>query len=411
MFLRLLRRIDHQALGLVSLVALLLGLLFSRALMSIGMMALVVNAVVNADIGRNARRFIRNPALVGLTAIFLLFLISGLYSENMVWLVNRLRMKLPFLVLPFSIAAIPRLDKTTYQRLLYLFFWLVVGFCLHSFVRYLLDFETITYQYREGKVMPTPVEHIRFSLMAAYCVAIGWYLFRQSFSIGWPGERYAVLAATLFLAIYLHVLAVRSGLVSLYLVFAYLLIDYVVRSRRYRLGIAVAALLVTGALLAMRYVPTIKNKVDYTLYSLHLFQQKQGLEVLSDSYRLATVEAGVAIGNAHKWTGVGIGDLRDATVRYLQEHYPTLAPAVYMPQSQYVLVYAALGIFGLLGFVIATLLPLFYRRSYADGPVAVFHLIALLSFVIEQTLETQLGTAFYLLFALMGIWYKQTEPA
>ena len=60
---RLFQRIDHQLPALLGIVLLLIGLLFSRALMSIGMIVLAVNAVVNRDVARNFHAFLRRPAL------------------------------------------------------------------------------------------------------------------------------------------------------------------------------------------------------------------------------------------------------------------------------------------------------------------------------------------------------------
>lgn len=399
----LLGKIDHQLLGVSSVLLILAGLLFSRAMMSIGMIALLVNALINLELGEHLRRFGRNRALLGLTGIFILYFLSGWNSENLDWWMDRLRIKLPFLILPFAVAAIPRFTKTIYYRILYVFFWLITLMCLYSLVLYLMDFENTTYLYREGKVMPTPVMHIRFSLMTAYCAAIGWYFFRNRFELWHPAERYWMLGATLFLVVYLHILAVRSGLLALYGVIFYFLVVEMIRRRRYLLGLVIAMLIAGGAFLAYRFVPTLKNKVDYTLYGIHLFQQKRNLYELSDSYRLGSIEAGLEIGQRHFWTGVGVGDVRSACDEYFLAHYPSLVGLQLMPHNQYIFVFAATGILGLLYFLFATLYPLVQNRAYHNELFVAFHIIVFLSFMVEHTIETQLGTAFYILFLLLGI--------
>ena len=124
---------------------------------------------------------------------------------------------------------------------------------------------------------------------------------------------------------------------------------------------------------------------------------------MSDSYRVANMEAGFALGNAHPWTGVGIGDIRDETETYLREHYPELAGPGYMPQSQYLLTYAATGIFGLLFFIFVTVYPLWYRQGWRQPLFVAFHLLAFSVFVFEQLLETQVGTAIYVVFLVLSI--------
>ncbi len=406
---KLLGGINHQWLGLLCVAGVLVGMLFSRVLMSIGMIGLLVNALINADLKSNFRRFIENKALLGLTGIFLLYLFSGLNSENFEFWVERLRIKLPFLILPFAILAIPRFPASVYYRLLYAFFWLIGGLCLFSLAQFLLDYEAITYGYRAGKVMPTAVMHIRFSLMTAYCVAIGWHLFQKGFYLWSPQERYWTLGASVFMAAYLHVLAVRSGLLALYGVLAFFLVREVVRRRKYALGLGIALLLAGTAYLSYRFIPTLKNKVNYTLYNLHLFERKQDLYQLSDSYRLGSIEAGVEVGNRHFWTGVGVGDVRTEVDQYFIARYPSLVGLDLMPHNQYVFVYMATGILGLLYFLWATSFPLYFRKAYRDPLFVAFHIILFLSFLVEHTIETQLGTALYLLFLLLGIRYGEEE--
>ena len=398
--------IHHQWLGLLSISAILVGMLLSDATMSIGMIALIGNAVLNWDVGALFRRFLRNKALLGLTGIFLIYLISGLWSENTVFFLRRLRLTLPFFILPFGILSIPRFDRSAYFSLLYGFFWIMAIMCLYSLSLYVRDYEQITELYKRGQVMPTPVMHIRFSLMVAYCVAIGWYLFTERFYWRFPWERYLLLGSSAFLVVYLHVLAVRSGLLALYGVLLFFLLHAMVKYKKYSIGLVAVIGLALGVWLAFRYVPTLKNKIGYTRYSINLFLKRENLEELSDSYRLGSILAGLELGRQHPLTGVGIGDIREECDVYFQQHLPALVGQGLMPHNQYLFILAATGFPGLLYFIWATFYPLFYRRSYRNLLIAAFYIIAISSFMVEHTLETQLGLAFYLVFVLMGIRFQ-----
>ncbi len=397
---------------LLACIVMLVGLIFSKVLLSMGMIGLVMNAVFDRRIGEHFRRFLGNAALLGLTLIFFIFLISGLNSTNTDWLVDRLRMKVPFLLLPFAVVAIPRFTRREYLGLLYFFLLLISGTCLSLMGWYFFHFGELTAAYRLGQVLPTPGMHIHFSLMTAFSVAIAWELIRQGFHWHYARlERGIQAGLLLFLTVFLHVLAVRSGLIVLYLILVYLLAHYVITGRRYLTGLAVVLLMAGGIALAYQYVPTLRNKVDYTLYNLHMIRSKTNLKELSDSYRVANIEAGIAIGNAHPWTGVGIGDIRDETEAYLREHYPELAGPGYMPQSQYVLTYAACGIFGLLFFALATAFPLWYRRNWHRPLFTAFHVLAFSAFAFEQLIETQVGTAIYIVFTVLSIRSFMEEEA
>jgi O-antigen ligase len=405
--LSLIRRIDHQLLGVFSVVVLLAGLLFSRALISIGMMGLLVNALVHHELGKNIQRFWKNKALVAVSSIFLLYLLSAPVSENTVWLVDRLRMKLPLLLLPFAIVAIPRMDRKVYFPILYGFFYLILVLCLLSLSQFFLNFEAVTKQYETGKIMWTPVQHIRFSLMVAYCVAIGWHLYLEKYRMKFRWESGLLLGATAFMVIFLHLLAVRSGLLALYGVIFYFFVRYMVQKKKYRLGALLFVGLMAMSYLAFQYIPTLKIKINYTLYSVNLFLRNDNIRELSDSRRLASIQGGLELGKTHMWTGVGVGDIRDDTNEYLRQNYPDLVNLELMPHNQYIWVFAATGLLGMLWFMAATTWPLFYHGAQKNSLIVAFHIIIFSSFLVEHTIETQLGTAFYIVFLLLGIRHQE----
>ncbi len=380
----------------------LFGMLFGRAVLSMGMILLAANAVFNLGVGRLWQRFRREPVLWALTGIFFLYLLSGLYSEQVDYWVDRSRMKLPFLLLPFAILSIPRMEERVGWPILLGFSALIAGCCGYSLVLFALDYEAILEGYKQGQVLPTPIQHIRFSLMVVYgcCVCLVYLLERPIAYPRWV--RWVALGGALFFMGYLHLLAVRSGLVALYGILGYFALHYLWQRRPsvpLMVGVVVAGMGLMYA--SYRFIPTIYNKVNYTFYSLD--QMRQGVDVgnLSDSHRLGTIWAGWQIGLEHPLIGVGVGDIQEVTDQYLRRRFPSLAGSGYLPHNQYVLVFAATGIIGLLYFSIATLLPLWYRNAYRYPLIVAFHIIVLSSFLVEHTLETQLGTAFYLLFVLL----------
>jgi O-antigen ligase len=307
------------------------------------------------------------------------------------WLMNRLLMKLPFLLMPFAIVAIPRFDKKVYYPILAVFFWLTTVICIYSIALYVLDYEVMTEAYKQGHVLFTPVMHIRFSLLVVYSIVIGYWLFGEKYHFKFLGERWLLLAATTFLLVYIHILAVRSGLVSLYAVFFYGIIYFIIKQKRYVLGTALFFIMIAGSFAAIRFVPTLWNKVNYMRWSLEQFARGERLADLSDSYRLATIEAGITLGNQNPILGVGFGDIKDETKAYLEQKYPTLLQQIYMPQSEYVLFYAATGIVGLLLFTWITLQPFFYQKAWQHLLIGGFHVIMIVSFIVEQTLGNAIG--------------------
>lgn len=395
--------LDHRYVGIFACVLILLGLVSYRALMSIGMITLGGRAVLSLHPKKNIENLLQNKALLALLGIFLLYVISGLWSENPNYWLDRVRMKLPFLALPFGFAALQNLKYKNYEHLLYAFFWMIAAICLGIMGFYLSDFQNLNQGYLEGEVLPTPVHHIRFSLMAVYAFALGLYFWEQSFFVWFRQEKIAVLILTLFLFVFLHILAVRSGLLALYLVLAYQFVRYIVRSKKYLIGVSIAALLLGFTIAAFYYIPTLHNKKGYTEHNWHSFKNKEELATLSDSKRLATIEAAIVEGLPHWLIGVGIGDVQDVTTVYLQEHYPTISNLGIIPHNQYLFVWLGVGTTGLLVFMLLFLYPLFYKRAYLNAHFVSLYLIVLSSFLVEHTIETQIGSAFFTLFVFIGI--------
>jgi len=105
---------------------LIVALLTSKFLLTIGMVALVALGLIRKDLKTVWQNFISNKTLLALTVVFFIVLISGLYSENVAYLSERLRIKLPFLLLPLALAGLPKFADRQYFSLLYLFVVLIV---------------------------------------------------------------------------------------------------------------------------------------------------------------------------------------------------------------------------------------------------------------------------------------------
>ncbi|MEZ4984141.1 MAG: O-antigen ligase family protein [Saprospiraceae bacterium] len=406
---QLTRRLFHQYFGILALLFLLAGMVVSKAMMSMGMIGLAINWIINPEVGRYVRAWWRHPVLASLSIFFLALFVTGLWSEDTAYWVNRMRMKLPFLLMPAALLSIPRFDKQVYYPLLVFFMALVAAICVYLTGWYVWHFQDTNQAYAEGRVLPTPVMHIRFSLMVAYAAAIGISLAIDDWQWKWKQERWVYASLAVFLVLFLHILAVRSGLVAVYGMLVYFVVRYIVIYRRWWIGVLAIAGLLTGGVLAYYTVPSLQKKVDYTLYNLYHIRNGNLDPNLSDTHRIGTIHAGIHLGNTHFWTGVGYGDIREETEQFLQQYYPDVSGFSYTPQSQVVLVYAVGGIGGLLIFVGMLVVQWFYRSGWKAPLLGSLLAVLIPSFLVEQTLETQLGNTLYLVFLLMAVRYYQHE--
>jgi O-antigen ligase len=118
---------------------------------------------------------------------------------------------------------------------------------------------------------------------------------------------------------------------------------------------------------------------------------------------LGSIQAGIELGKESPILGVGIGDIRTKTNDFLKKKYPELANLGLLPHNQYVFYFAATGLVGLLLFLFCTIFPFFPNKAYTDLFFCSVQFIFFSSFLVEHTLEAQIGTASYLFFMLLGL--------
>lgn len=100
------------------------------------------------------------------------------------------------------------------------------------------------------------------------------------------------------------------------------------------------------------------------------------------------------------WTGVGTGDVKAAYEAQYEKDNSKLDEAHRLRgHNQYLTMWVTYGIFGFLFFVLVVFYPLF-KRARKDRLFIAFTIIAALSFLTEDTLETQAGVMFYAFFYL-----------
>ena len=379
---------------------LLTGLFFSRFALAVGMAVLVGVAVVHY-FKRGSRHFRLEKPLLVYTSVFLMYLLTGFYSEDKQFFTERIRVCLPFLFLPFAFS-LPMLDKEKKWSLWLFYYLLLVSVtAIWSTIGYFLVYDSIGLFTENGTLLPTPINHVRYSLMVAFAILVGIHLF---FNFGFKhwSVKFFVLLLVAFLILYLHFLAVRSGIVGFYISMVFIVLREIVARKKIRHSIVAVSILAIS-LTSFRLIPSFQKKLQVTCQSVSSILQKREIENISDNGRMKSLEAGLYVGFSNLWTGVGVGDVKSEVVKYYKDDSSHWASRELLPHNQFVFVFAAAGLPGLLWFTFVVLYPLFYYRLWRYNLVMGFNLIMLGSFLFDHTLETQIGVGVYLVFQLMLI--------
>ncbi len=393
-------RISQKQIFLAACALWIVGLMWSRFAISLGMITMLIAGLWGGNLKDKWKNFISNKYYLSVTAIFFIFLVSGLWSDNVDYFLYRMRIRLPFLFLPFAVCSIRGIDRETMHKVFYIFIGVSISGVLWSLSKFLLDVNQYVDSYSKGQILPTPIQHIRFSIMMSLSVGMSMYLLLSKVKFR---QKYFLLGTIIFLSIYIHILAVRSGLLTLYILYAYTLFYFLITKVNKKIVLGLLFIFIAGIFFAVNYIPTVKKKIGYTLYSIELFQKNENIRELSDSRRLGSIAAGIHLGKENLLTGIGYGDLMDETNNYLKGKYPELIDLELLPHNQYVLAFTVIGIFGLILFTLFTIIPLGFHQGYKDFFFTSSQLMMWSSFMVEHTIESQIGTALYLVIIMIAM--------
>jgi O-antigen ligase len=150
-------------------------------------------------------------------------------------------------------------------------------------------------------------------------------------------------------------------------------------------------------------MPSVQQKVAYFLLDRAKYIENGGSD-FSDAERWGSILVGLYVGNKSPWYGCGYGDLwyeieRGYALVFPQDCEPKI------PHNQWIMFYAGLGIIGVLVGLFAFLFPILYRKNYRDWYFLALHILMFISFMVEATIETQVGTAIYSFFLGLGLNY------
>jgi O-antigen ligase len=152
------------------------------------------------------------PLFGSLLLLFLLHAFAGIQTKavNMDAYVQDVVLQLPIVALGLGFWLLPAFPSR-YLRWLWL---LLIGATLlaamGATINYLLHATEINESYYHSKVMPTEPDHIRFSLIVALAIAAGILLLEhKAVQASW---RSWLMGAVIALILFLHLLAVRSGI-------------------------------------------------------------------------------------------------------------------------------------------------------------------------------------------------------
>lgn len=370
----------------------LVGIFFSRAMISIGMIGIVLLYILNQGWKINFFNRSGNTVLLFLAPLLLIYIVGGLWTEDYSYWSDRVQVKIPLLFLPLGFFAIKDIiTRKSVDLVILVFICLCTATALGSFVYYLIHYKEITESYKHAKTIPTIIEHIRYSLLLSIACFASAQAYMHSSLLKTTLQKRFIAGMGIFIFIFIHILSIRSGLLALYATgFVWLFIK-ALESRNKKLLLLIPAL--CGFLVAMYFfVPSLHNKVDYMVLDVNQFVTGKSVNNYSDGNRLLSMKIGVEVGLEHPAIGVGSGDVQLAMNEVYRNEYPDMDQHNWLiPHNQFVYIFTALGLFGLIVFLICLIYPITNKAVMTDMLCVAVLVSSYTSFLSEATLELQQG--------------------
>jgi len=333
--------------------------------------------------------FSRNKWILFPALIFFVSFLFGIGGEDTTFWLGRMRIHLPFLILPLVFLRLTPISLNSFIRFHLLLIGVLVTVLVGSLIYYGLNFEVVQKGIQQGRSVPVPVNHIRLSLILVYGIFMTWWIRDQI-----KGRKTLLLLIMIFLIFGLHYLAVRNGLLAFYILF---FIEVFRRVKFY------AFIVFLVPVIFFFSIPSFKAKIGYSIYEFKKTLSGEG-SGYSTGDRVKSIQDGWILFKENPLFGVGTADLKTEMSKLNSGNRKLI-----MPHNQWINVLAASGIFGLIFFFAGFFGPLTIPGMLRFMPVIWLYGIFIFSMIFESILDTSDGVGFFLIFLLLSFNYLRYD--
>lgn len=230
MFSFSLRTVYHRRIFFFGLILMAVGLPFSKVLMSLSQGVLLLNWLWEGDLKNKLKMFWHNKAALVLSSLPVLYFTGMLYSTDLDYALNDIRIKLPLIILPLIFSTSFPLFEKRFRLLMRIFSVAVVVSTFFSIAAYFGYSHKPINNLRDISVFTS---HIRFSLLI--CIAILFLFYSALFHAESRILKQIQFVAGLWLAFFLFFMESMTGVATLLVSVLVILFVFSFRQNSYSL--------------------------------------------------------------------------------------------------------------------------------------------------------------------------------
>lgn len=397
---------------------LLVGLLYSKALISIASISLIILALttyerdVKTVIGfrhipmiLNQRQWKSQTRVYwGLACYFIWIVCSFFWSSDTGAWAHDVQGKLLYLGIPLIFIFGPQFSSRNIIDL-HLFFYILLGISLcFVFTAYFPNAPEINDMIRRGKAIPAPIDHVRFSMLCAYSsISAMSFVFISNY------KKYSLIAIAFMMGIICHLLGVRTGIALLYSGVILSVLFLIIQYKKLKLGIGILLMALLLGIVGFNFSPGIKAKLEYIKVDIQNMKNQQ-LTSTSDNDRIRSYKIGFEAWANNYILGNGAGDYRKAIEQIYNKKHP--GHRKLFPHNQWIRTGVAYGLIGTFCLLSIFIFALSDRANRQNLPFVVLLAIYFVSFLVEANLERYYSFVFFLfMFGWLQVFSKSPEPS
>lgn len=415
---------DQKKRELVYRLLLQLFLLFYIALVSRAANYLWVTLMAfwltEPDLLKKIKAAFRNKVFLAVVALYIMHIISLLYTEDLYTGIKKLEIRISLLSFPLLLGTIA-LTRDTVFRILKTFIWgcAAVGFVglINSILLYQKTQESV-YLYSDNLLLLTGGQGIYFALYLNIAILFIFYLLMNKEVTGF-GKK-AVVTLLPFFVVLIFLLAGRASLVILVLLLSVIIITVIVKRRMYLAGYGLIVLLILGGILISSVFPKTLNRFktlayfhfDYSSQDVHHFNEESfenkwnGLTI-----RLALWSCTWDLIKKQPIQGTGIGDyMEELRKNYREKKFQLALDRDLSPHNQYLQVWLALGIAGLIALLLSLFYPSLHALQQRNYLFLFFILMVGLNMLTEEIFSVYRGVVFFSFFNSLLLFHPKHYP-
>jgi len=380
---------------------------YSTRFTSYSMILLVIAWLIQGDIKSLLSRLKSGEwLLIGTPILYLVYLISISYSDNLGTALLELEKGIALLLLPLIFASSEKLSRDEINGILWSFIVsnLSLGIICLSYATFQFYSSHINIFFYHDLVGIFDSHATYYSMYLIFCIGALIFLYSRN-AIKWQ-PRLVVIGVTIFLAVLIYLLGARSTVILFTFTSIVFLLVYINRSGNSKVGV----LFLIGFLLLVIVIvgnnPHLMERITelkdyrYELSENHI-EGYNGFTL-----RLAQWESSFSLIKKNLLLGLGIGDVQDQLQVVYQKNFLKYSYLErFNAHNEYIQTQLGVGLVGLT--ILLGSLVIQYYNSYKQKEFLYIFFIFLFSYccITESMLHVQKGIVFYSLFSSLFYYH------